>query len=248
MRGYEKDGVVEKIRAAGGEIYAVTSEPHTLAREAHTDWATAFEHVGDPHQEIAGTCADRGWISLFTAQWKSDLMREAQDWISHPKGYYQPGVLVLSNAGRVLYRWRCRPTYSNTGGATARPTPDYVWRQVEAALAEPADAEDAALDLDPELDAKPTPWPLFALILLANGWFLWPRTFNYRKGQGGVSGRIRMAMIRLVLFVVAWIAAFFWLPTTAVALAFGAWLAIAVPGLRAIHQQFQTVDADEEPA
>lgn len=248
MRGYDRDGVVEKIRATGGEIYAVTSEPHTLAREAHADWETAFEHVGDPHHEIAGACAERGWLSLFSADWGDNLHGDDDDWISHPKGYYQPGVLVVDRERRVLYRWRCRPSLANTGGATARPTPDYVWRQIEAARAEPAGTPDAPLDLDPELDAGPTPFPLFMLLLMANGWFIRPRVFTHHKGQGGIAGRIRTARRRLVVFLAAWAAAFFWLPTTLVVVALAAWLAIAIPGFRSILRRFQHVGADEEPA
>ena len=71
MRGYGKDGVVDAIRAAGGEIFAITSEPHSLAMNAHEHWETGFEHVGDPHQEILGECKDRGWLSLFVAEWEA---------------------------------------------------------------------------------------------------------------------------------------------------------------------------------
>ena len=123
-----------------------------------------------------------------------------------------------------------------------------MWRQVEAARAEPAGAADAPLDLDPELDAGPTPFPIFVMILMANGWFLRPRLFTYRKGQGGIGGRLRMAMLRLAVFVAAWIVALFWLPTVVVALAFGTWLAIAIPGIREIVRGFQDVAPDEEPA
>ena len=46
-------GVVDAIRAAGGEVYAVTSEPQALAARAEEEWDLSFECVGDPHQEIA---------------------------------------------------------------------------------------------------------------------------------------------------------------------------------------------------
>ena len=41
-------GVVEKIRAAGGEVYAITSEPQHLADQAHEHWELNFENIGDP--------------------------------------------------------------------------------------------------------------------------------------------------------------------------------------------------------
>jgi len=42
-------GVVEKIRAAGGEVYAITSEPLHLADQAHEHWELEFANVGGPH-------------------------------------------------------------------------------------------------------------------------------------------------------------------------------------------------------
>ena len=66
MRGFNEEGVVQAIRDAGGEVYAITSEPQALAQNAQVEWATGMEHVGDPHQEILARCVERGWLSLFS--------------------------------------------------------------------------------------------------------------------------------------------------------------------------------------
>lgn len=248
MRGFGKEGVVQAIRDAGGEVYAITSEPQALARNAQDDWATGMEHVGDPHQEILKTCAERGWLALFTNEWGDEFNAILPDWVSHPKGFYQPGVLALRAEGRVLYRWRCRPSRLNAGGAVARPKPEYVWKNIEAALEEPADAPDAALDEKAELDAPLVPWPLFVLLLLANGWFLRPVPFNLRPGEDTVPKRIQTANLRLALFVAAWIAAFMVLPTWIVVLALAGWVAKVTPAVRLIQDRFQTAGASEEPA
>ena len=246
MRGYGKAGVVDAIRAAGGEVYAITSEPHSLARSAQEDWGTGFEHVGDPHQEILAVCRERDWLSLFTNDWSGGLV-DRLSWVSHPKGYFQPGVLALSERGRVLYRWRCRPTRSNIGGAVARPRPDHVWERVQAALGEAPDAPDAAHDDDAKLDAGAAPWPLFVLLLLANGWFLKPAVFDQRSEGASAEARIRQALMRTAVFLVAWVAAFALLPTWIPALALALWIAKVWPGVRTVHRQFQNVGANEEP-
>ena len=54
----ERRSIVDAIREAGGEIYAVTSEPHSLALNAQAHWETGFDHVGDPHQEILAACSE----------------------------------------------------------------------------------------------------------------------------------------------------------------------------------------------
>jgi hypothetical protein len=248
LRGYGKAGVVDAIREAGGEVYAITSEPQSLAGNAQKDWETGLEHVGDPHQEIAGACADRGWLCLFTNHWGGDIVESGPTWVSHPKGYFQPGVLGLSREGRVLYRWRCRPNRKNIGGAIARPTPSHVWSRVQAALQEPQDARDVAPDADPVLDSPPVPWPLFVALLFANGWFLRPVPFDQRPGKNTIPQRQRNAMLRIPLFVAAWIAAGLLLPMWVVALAFAGWVAKVVPGIRLVNERFQNVGPNEEPA
>ena len=249
MRGYGKEGVVEAIRRAGGEIYAITSEPQSLAANAQQHWETGIEHVGDPHQEILDECQERGLLSLFTNDWEQGFSRTNDDtWVSHPKGYFQPGVLSLRREGRVLYRWRCRPSRQNIGGAVARPTASYVWDSVRAALDEPADAPDVRHDDAPVLDTRPILWPLFVALLVSNGWFLRPTPFDQRTGEDTVPTRIRNAGLRLLFFVAAWIAAFAILPLWIVSLALVAWIVKITPGIRMVHRLFQNVSANEEPS
>jgi len=245
LRGYGEHGVTDAIRRAGGEVYAITSEPQSLATNAQEDWKTGLVHVGDPHQEIADRCASRGWLSLFKNEFPDRARRSLSGWVSHPKGYFQPGLLALSREGRVLYRWRCRPDRRNAGGAIARPLPGHVWQRVRAALAEPADAP---YDDAPVLDSPHVPWPLFVTLLLANGWFLRPVGFDQRPGVDTVPKRQRNALLRIPLFAALWIAAAWVLPVWGVALLFVAWLALIVPGIRMVNASFQNVGPEEEPA
>ena len=244
MRGYAKHGVIERVREAGGEVYAITSEPQTLASAAQDDWQTGMVHVGDPHQEILAECRRRGWLSLFVTHWGDDLI--TREWVSHPKGYYQPGVLALNEDERVLYRWRCRPTRKNIGGAIARPTAKYVFAEVERALA--ADSTtDAPLDDAPELDARDAPWPLFVGMLLANGWFLRPLPFDQRPGEDTVPARQKAARHRLLGFVILWIALAIALPAWLTGTLFAAWALYITPGVLKVHRRFQNIGPDQEP-
>jgi len=233
------EGVAERVRAAGGEIYAISSEPQALAGRAATDWQLDFETLGDPHHEISGACRERGWIDLFVNERLGFLQASAgaADWApTHPKGYFQPGVLALTGDGRVLYRWRGVPTHRNMGGATQRPTAEHVWTRTALALERGASAGDASLDTDPPLDSPGIPWPIFASLLVANGWFVSPRGFRSAR-------RVPIAGLRLLGFAGAWIAAFAWLPTLPVAAALAGWLAYIAPKLRWVGLEFQNVEA-----
>lgn len=232
--------MVDKIRAAGGEVYAVTSEPQRLATLAKNDWELNFETVGDPHHEISGACQDRGWLELIVNTEVGITALQADSIYSHPKGYFQPGVLALNSSGRVLYRWRGVPTRKNMGGATERPTAEHVFENLSRALENPT-TTDAEPDLKPKLDSRGIPWPLFMTLLLANGWFIKPRPFPYIQGGPSVNTRAKRALMRMPFFFGSLMLAFALLPTGWVGvalLAYGLWL---TPHFRYIGSQFQNV-------
>jgi hypothetical protein len=240
LRGYAKHQIPEKIRAAGGEIFAVTSEPQALASSAQRDWEIGFDSIGDPHHEISHTCRERGWLELFVNE-KLQFLDQSGDWKpQHPKGYFQPGVLALSTAGRVLYRWRSTPSRKNIGGATERPTAEHVWSAVSAALIDPPGASDAQLDEKPRLDSRAIPWPIFVALLVANGWFVSARGFPHLTHGAPPTRRILFALLRILLFAMTWTAAFATLPAVWVGVLFVSWAAWITPRIRFIQREFQS--------
>ena len=235
---------MEKIRAAGGEVYAITSEPQYLANQAHEHWELNFENVGDPHQEIPKTCSERDWLTLYANKGDLEFLQRGAEWdIEHPKGYFQPGVLALTKSARILYRWRSVPSAENLNGTVARPTARHAWNAIERSLAAGDAAQDAAHDDKPEIDRAPPPRPIFIAALIANGWFLRVKSFAYSPGVGPVPKRFAVAFSRWLLFVALWIAALVFLPPTPVALAFACWLAWIV---RDARQTLGSLDVQQE--
>ena len=231
--------MVDAVRAAGGEVYAVTSEPQVLAARARQDWDLPFECIGDPHHEIADAARVRGWLDLYVQDAGEFLTRDTVWDVTHPKGHFQPGVLVLNSDGQLLYRWRSVPSRANAGSAAGRPEADYVWGEVRQALAQQT-GEDAALDEAPMLDSRPVIFPLFAALLMANGWFMRPQPFTYQGDGRNPMQRIPMVMLRLFLFISLWAGAFAFLPTSWVSVALLLYLPIAVRGVRRVYTSFQT--------
>ena len=129
-------------------MFAITSEPQHLADQANTHWELNFDNIGDPHQEIPRICDERGWLTLYASKGDTTFLQRGADWtVEHPKGFFQPGVLVLNSKQRILYRWRSVPSDKNLNGTVARPTPEHVWRRVEETLGAGGPISDAALDL-----------------------------------------------------------------------------------------------------
>lgn len=244
MRSYTKSGVLEAIRAAGGEVFALTSEPQSLATEAEKDWEIGYPAVGDPHHEIRDLCQERGLLEVFANPNYDHL--KSRPWASHLKGYFQPGVLALSREGRVLYRWRCRPTHQNMSGAGQRPTPEYTWAQIQARLSE--GSEHAELDESPEFARKDLSWPMFVTLLFAHGWFLRPKAFPLGRPDDAPSAHPGKMMPRIAAFVGAWVAAFALLPTTWVLVLLALWGAVAWVGVAELNRQFQNVPESPQKA
>ena len=224
MRSYLETGVVDKIRAAGGELYAITSEPQYLADQAHEHWELNFDNVGDPHQEIPRICDERGYLTLYTSRGDTTFLQRGADWqVEHPKGFFQPGVLAITQSSRILYRWRSVPSDENLNGTVARPTPGHVWRALEAALPQGDNAGDAAHDDNPEIDSPAPPRLVFIAALVANGWFMGLKSFAYSPGSEPTPIRFKKAFSRWPVFIALWVAAFILLPTLWVAAALVAW-------------------------
>ena len=244
MRRYVTSGVVDRIREAGGEVYAITSEPQRLADSAQDDWGLNFECVGDPHHEISGVCRDTGLLDIIVNPKTELFERDTKANYSHPKGYFQPGVLVIEKSGRVLYRWRGIPTRRNMGGATERPTAEHVLEKLEAARSDTGGG-DAALDKKPVLDQKGIPWPLFVSVLTAHGWFIRPLPFPHKPGGPSIQRRFLGAAARIPFFIAAWVLAFVYLPTLWVGVALAAWAIWLTPHVRHLGDQFQNVSPDQ---
>lgn len=243
MRSYEDSGVVASIREAGGEAFGLTSEPQSLATEAEQTWEIGFPCIGDPHHEIRRACRANGFLDLFANQNYGHLW--TRKWASHPKGYFQPGVLAVSSEGRVLYRWRLRPTRKNMSGAGQRPIPEYVWAEMQPLLA--GGTADAELDESPALAKRDRWWPYNIAIMLAHGWFLRTRAFPLARPGDRQSGKPQRMKWRIAVFVGAWIVAFNLLPTGWVALGLVAWGALALPAVVELHRQFQNIPEGGEP-
>ena len=226
--------MIDEIQAAGGQVFGITSEPHSLAVEAEDSWELTFPIIGDPHHEIREQCKNRGWLDVFYNEDYGHLRTRA--WASHPKGYYQPGVLALHKSEQVLYRWRCVPKFSNMSGAGARPEAIYTWDQIKEGM---LTKEDAALDQNPVMGAKDLSWFRFLLIMTAHGWFIRPRAFPLKRD--GDKDRVSPAAVmpRVYGFLALWIMMLVFLPLSWVGVAALAWAIAFTPGLIEIHRQFQ---------
>ena len=226
--------MLAEIRAQGGEVYGITSEPHSLAAEAEAAWDMDIPVIGDPHHEIKQDLKNRGWIDVFANPDAGHLRHRS--WASHPNGYFQPATIAIHNTHRVLYRWRCVPKYSNMSGAGARPDADYVWANVQTALKTNLDAP---LDKSPKLGSETLSWFRFLLILTGHGWFFRPRAFPLLRDGSKDTVTPAIAMRRWYVVVCLWLVALVTLPIIWVSVATIVWALAMVPGLLEIHKQFQ---------
>ena len=225
--------MVEKIRAAGGEVFAVSSEPQHLANQAHEHWDLNFDNIGDPHQEIPRVCDERDWLTLYVNRGDTEFLQRGADWkVEHPKGFFQPGVLAVAQSGRILYRWRSVPTDANLNGTVARPTAVHVWRSIDESLRADYISGDAAHDDHPEIDSPPPPRIVFMAALIANGWFFRSKSFAYSPGTESTPVRFKKAFRRWPPFVLLWVIGFALLPQLWALTGLAFWLVWIVMDIR----------------
>jgi len=225
-------------------VYAVTSEPQRLADQAHEHWELNFENIGDPHQEISKACSEQGWLTLYANRGSLEFLQSGADWeIEHPKGFFQPGVLALTKDQKVLYRWRSVPSSENLNGTAMRPTPGHVWERTERMLAAGDAADDALHDDNPVVDQRPPPRMLFFAAIIANGWFVKPKSFMYAPGMESIAARFKKAFSRWILFVFFWVVALVALPMGWVGGGFAGWVLWITFKLR---RTLQTMDRQVE--
>lgn len=226
--------MVDKIRAAGGEVFAISSEPQHLANQAHEYWKLNFENIGDPHQEIPRICNKRDWLTLYANRGDTEFLQRGADWkVEHPKGFFQPGVLAITSSQRILYRWRSVPSDANLNGTVARPRAEYVWRAIEDSLITGDITVDAAHDDHPEIDSPPPPRVVFMTALIANGWFLRTKSFAYSPGSEPTPVRFKKAFRRWPPFVLLWVIGFTLLPKLLVLIGLATWLTWITIDMRA---------------
>ena len=227
-------GVLQDIRAAGGEVIGITSEPDSLAREAEAAWQIDMPIVGDPHHEIRKDLKNRGWLDIYHNE-DSGHLRERK-WADHPHGYYQPAVIAVDQSSKILYRWRCVPKFSNMSGAGQGRKPCILGKRCR----QPCPNNSMRRRIRIQRWARRRCLGLnFLLLLLAHGWFIRPRAFPLLRdgGKGDVSPSD--AMRRVYIFVGLWLLALLLLPGLWVVLAAVIWAIAVTPGLIEIHRQFQ---------
>eukprot|EP00029_Vermamoeba_vermiformis_P010728 TRINITY_DN570_c1_g1_i2.p1 TRINITY_DN570_c1_g1~~TRINITY_DN570_c1_g1_i2.p1 ORF type:complete len:216 (+),score=56.07 TRINITY_DN570_c1_g1_i2:403-1050(+) len=127
--GYLKElnkSFVKKIRAVGGELFAVTAQELVDGKAATQEWNLDFQTVVDTSNELAK------YLKVNITPKKETYFTEHPTW--YPNGLAQPALIVVDQQGRTLYHWAIVPSEMNIGGASDRPLPDAVWTIVEQQL------------------------------------------------------------------------------------------------------------------
>ena len=128
-QGYLKElnsDFLRDLRAAGGEMIAVTAQSLAGAEAAKTDWALDYDAVSDASLALA----NRFDIAI-TPKAQTPLAGVEDE---YPNGMSQPGVVILDQTGKVLVRWAINPSEMNGGGALDRPLPPVLWAALQSAL------------------------------------------------------------------------------------------------------------------
>ena len=119
----ELDGTFrERVVAAGGRLLGVTSQSAEAAQAAQDNWGLRFDVVSDPSTELA-----QSFEIDITPKAETPLADHPTE---YPNGMSQSGMVVLDSDGALLYHWGVNPTAVNLHGASDRPLPDDMQREM----------------------------------------------------------------------------------------------------------------------
>ena len=138
-----------QVEAAGGRIIAITSQSAEAADQTRRDWGLGYGVVSDPTTALA----QQFGINV-TPKEETPLAEHPTE---YPNGMTQTGVIVLDQAGEVIYNWAIDPTETNLHGASDRPLPAEVWNAIEAKRSGSTPAPTDGRRLDPQFLADNYP-------------------------------------------------------------------------------------------
>lgn len=129
------------MRAAGGCVFAVTSEPQRLADQARVNWRLSFPVYGDPTHTLGRHLISKnlvpGLIIMDQQQLAQEPARTQRWYANHPfmkkynDGCAQPAIAVLQQGSGgqpfVAFSAAVHPNANNGFGAADRPNPRQLW-------------------------------------------------------------------------------------------------------------------------
>eukprot|EP01006_Ploeotia_vitrea_P020977 TRINITY_DN53306_c0_g1_i1.p1 TRINITY_DN53306_c0_g1~~TRINITY_DN53306_c0_g1_i1.p1 ORF type:complete len:222 (-),score=29.38 TRINITY_DN53306_c0_g1_i1:489-1154(-) len=182
-------------------MFGIVGVPQDEATETGKNkWRLDFDLIGDPQHQTVQYLSEKNILHISTTtpneEWYALARSGAGDFKTFEKGIIQPAILAITKSGRVLFRWSCVPDASNAQGGMGRPTPDHVWKEIQAALNK---SEDAPHDHKNYGPACPPAFPFF-LLMMAHGNFIKLKAFTGTRGQEGtwIYKKIAVSAIKLL--------------------------------------------------
>jgi len=170
-----------------------------------------YRLVADPTCEVAKLLNAKGWVESVIR----DATGEAGDTMENMTGYryavamLQPGVVSLKgptdkeDEPTVLLTWGSKPSAKNINGSIHRLKAPLAWTIIQKSLT--GDLSDSHPPEDQEDDMLPFPLPVFYMILVAHGNFIGPKAFVADSEGHFDRSVLKVAMAKLVAFVVLFI-------------------------------------------
>eukprot|EP01062_Namystynia_karyoxenos_P067595 TRINITY_DN61592_c0_g1_i1.p3 TRINITY_DN61592_c0_g1~~TRINITY_DN61592_c0_g1_i1.p3 ORF type:complete len:168 (+),score=45.82 TRINITY_DN61592_c0_g1_i1:257-760(+) len=128
------------MRAAGVDLYGLTSEPQEVVDATAKEWELDFPLIGRLTNELPRHLASTGVVPVVVTMPDEVHHPKLGDRKRYPHGAVQPALFFVRHSDRaVVFRWAIQPATMNMGGAKDRPQVPAVWQAVRSALDAPAE-------------------------------------------------------------------------------------------------------------
>lgn len=114
---------MSEIRELGGQIYGISAQGRKTAKRTQKTWRLNFDLKSNPNHSLINYLKASDVLKVEVC--RNPMMNP--NVVRYRHGMIQPGVLIITKDGTVVYSWSSEAGVTNLFGTTDRPSPKDVW-------------------------------------------------------------------------------------------------------------------------
>lgn len=128
---------MSEVRELGGEIYGISAQGRKTCKRTQKTWRLNFTLMSNPNHSLINYLKASDVLKVEVC--KNPMMNP--NVIRYRHGMIQPGVLLITRDGVVVYSWSSVGGVTNLFGTTDRPSVRDVWYSHKPSLLEALNLE-----------------------------------------------------------------------------------------------------------
>merc|ERR1712188_172902 len=112
--------------------FGISAQGRKTASKVQKMWRLNFTLMSNPNHSLVNYLKASGVLKVEVC--KNPMMNP--NVVRYRHGMIQPGMLIITRAGEVIYSWSAKAGVTNLFGTTDRPVPKDIWYSHKSKLLE----------------------------------------------------------------------------------------------------------------